>query len=112
MKVAVLTKDLLFGSRILSAAEQAGATALRCDSPDDLPPVSEVDLLFVDWAARRRDWAAKISAWRAGRPDVRVILYGPHTDIEAHAAARQAGLGPMRARSAVQGALPELLRRP
>jgi hypothetical protein len=37
------------------------------------------------------------------------VLFGPHTDLDAHAAARDAGLGPMRARSAFFGALPELL---
>jgi hypothetical protein len=40
----------------------------------------------------------------------RVILFGPRTDLEAHAAARAAGLGPMWARSKVIAGLPSLLR--
>jgi len=36
-------------------------------------------------------------------------LFGPHTDLASHRAARDTGLGPMRARSAFFVALPELL---
>jgi hypothetical protein len=72
-----------------------------------------VRVLLVDWGSREPTWAATLHAWREAapaeeRPDI--ILFGPHTDLAAHAAAREAGLGPMRARSAVFTALPGLLR--
>jgi hypothetical protein len=41
----------------------------------------------------------------------RVILFGRHTDLEAHAAAREAGLGPMWARSKLVTELSDLIAR-
>jgi hypothetical protein len=38
-----------------------------------------------------------------------VILFGPHGDLEAHAAARATGLGPMIARSKLVADLPTLV---
>jgi hypothetical protein len=72
-----------------------------------------VRVLLVDWGSRDPAWAATLRDWRDAasaeeRPDI--ILFGPHTDLAAHAAAREAGLGPMRARSALFAALPGLLR--
>lgn len=110
--VAVLTSDLLFGSRILSAAEEAGADVRRYSSPANLPPAGDVGLLLVDWGARGLDWGAALSEWRASAPEprqLRIVLYGPHTNLEAHAVARAAGLGPMWARSKLLNALPSLL---
>lgn len=103
MRVAAIVGDLMVHSRIESAASAAGAALTRLDSPYGLP--SELDLVLVDWAARRRGWADVLSATRA-----RVILFGPHTDLAAHAAARAAGLGPMWARSKLVAMLPNLLR--
>jgi hypothetical protein len=72
-----------------------------------------VRILLVDWGSRDPAWAATLQGWRDAapadeRPDI--ILFGPHTDLAAHAAAREAGLGPMRARSALFATLPDLLR--
>ena len=39
----------------------------------------------------------------------RLILFGPHTDLEAHADARAAGLGPMWARSKLVAELQALM---
>jgi hypothetical protein len=61
-----------------------------------------VRLLLVDWGDRAADWGERIAAWCAAAPDSarpRVLLFGPHVDLEAHVAARSSGLGPMRARS-------------
>ena len=44
-----------------------------------------------------------------GEHTVRVVVFGPHTDLEAHAAARAAGIGPMMARSKLVTSLAELL---
>ena len=112
MTVVLLSDDLLFGSRILGAAEQSGVPATRITSPAELPPASDVDLLLVDWAARSADWGDLLHAWCADAPESdrpRVILYGPHTDLEAHAAARSADLGPMWARSKLLSNLGQLI---
>lgn len=100
-------------SRIESLVAGAGGSLTRVEAPQQLPPVDEVDLLVVDWGDRQAEWGAAIVAWRDALADAgrgpRVLLFGPHTDLASHAAARKAGLGPMRARSAFFASLPDLL---
>ena len=103
MKVAAVVSDLMLFSRIESAVRAAGAELTRVDSPSDIPPDAEV--VLVDWSARQPDWAGALR--RLSGP--RLVLFGPHTDLEAHAAARDAGLGPMWARSRLLSGLASLL---
>ena len=112
--IVVLARDLIIATRISSAAERAGQPVMRVDAPAELPDPSNVGLLFVDWGAREPDWGAAIGSWRgsddeAGAPPI--VLFGPHTDLGAHAEARAAGLGPMMARSRLVGQLEELVSR-
>lgn len=104
MRVGAVIDDLMLYSRIDAAASTAGASLVRASSPGELP--ADLDLVLVDWSARRRDWADALRASRA-----RVILFGRHTDLEAHAAARAAGLGPMWARSKLVTQLSSLVVR-
>ncbi len=90
-------------SRIESAASAAEASLVRVDSPVDLPP--DLDLILVDWSARQPDWTDALRARTASR----VILFGPHTDLDAHAAARAVGIGPMWARSKMLSSLGDLV---
>jgi hypothetical protein len=103
MKVAAVISDLMLYSRIESAASAADATLVRVDSPADLPP--DLDLILVDWSARQPDWADALRA----RTISRVLLFGQHTDLAAHADARTAGLGPMWARSKLLASVKPLL---
>jgi len=105
MKVVAVVTDLMLYSRIESAARVAGVDLARVDSPADASP--DADLILVDWSARRPDWTDALRA----RSDARVILFGPHTDLQAHADARAAGLGPMLARSKFVAELPSLVVR-
>ncbi len=89
MRVAAVISDLMLFSRIEWAANAAGAELVRVDAPADLP--GDPDLILVDWSARQPDWNEALR----GRTTSRLILFGPHTDLEAHAAARAAGLRPM-----------------
>jgi hypothetical protein len=93
MRVGAVVSDLMLFSRIESAAASAGAALERVDSPSSLPP--DLDLVLVDWSAREPDWTDALRAISGPR----VILFGPHVDLDAHAAAKTAGLGPMWARS-------------
>ena len=102
MRVGAVIDDLMLYSRIDAAASSAGASLVRVSSPSELP--DDLDLVLVDWSARGPNWADALSA-----PDARVILFGRHTDLEAHAAARAAGLGPMWARSKLVTELPSLM---
>jgi hypothetical protein len=103
MKVAAVLSDLMLFSRIESAARVAGAELARVDSPSDVP--ADAELVLVDWSARQPGWADALRAFHGPR----VILFGPHTDLEAHAAAREAGFGPMWARSKLLSSLAEVL---
>jgi hypothetical protein len=112
VRVSLLARDLIISSRIAEAAARAGAELRRCDDPAELPAAAEIDMLLVDWADRRSDWGERLVAWSAlarcsARP--RVVLFGPHTDLAAHAEARAAGLGPMWARSKLIADLSTLL---
>lgn len=110
MTVAVVSRDLLFTSRIVGAGRAAGVEVLRLDSPQRLPSPGALRLLMVDWEQRDGDWPQILRRWLDRQPvPPRVILYGPHTDLAAHATARDAGLGPMWARSRLMSALPTLL---
>lgn len=111
MTVALLARDLMIASRIAAAAEHAGVPFTRVGDPADLPPPTQVRLLLVDWGDRAADWGERLSSWCADAPESarpRVLLFGPHVDLEAHAAARSAGLGPMCARSKLVADLPTL----
>lgn len=113
MSVALVARDLIFGSRILAAAAPR-IPVFRCDDPSQLPPPFGIDLVLVDWSERQPGWATALTDWVAAAPAPhrpRVILYGPHTDLAAHAEARAAGLGPMWARSRILRELPSLLAR-
>jgi hypothetical protein len=103
VRVALVSPDLLIASRVASSVESAGSELLRVDDPTDLP-TPPPPLILVDWAYRRDSWSALLA-----ESESRVILFGPHTDLQAHADARGAGLGPMWARSRLLSALPDLL---
>jgi hypothetical protein len=111
VSVCFLGRDLLFYVRIADAAGRARTSIQRVDAPDQLPPAEAVSLVIVDWADRTRDWGERLAGWRSGAPEdarPRLVLYGPHTDLDAHAAARAAGLGPMLARSKLVAELDRL----
>jgi len=110
VRVAAVITDLMLFSRIEAAASVSGAALFRADAPADLPTDPPADLVLVDWSARTPGWADELHAWRASAPSARVILFGPHTDLDAHAEARDARLGPMWARSKLVSELSDLLR--
>jgi hypothetical protein len=100
--VAIVARDLIIATRIEGAAIGAGWDVLRVEEPAAMPDSSTAQLAFVDWGARGPGWGVQLRAWLesappGGRP--RLVLFGPHADLSAHAAAREAGIGPMIARS-------------
>jgi hypothetical protein len=107
MRVAAVIGDLMLYSRIDAAAAASGASLLRVDDPADLPADEPFDLVLVDWSSRQPGWADALRA----RTTSRVVLFGRHTDLESHAAAREAGLGPMWARSKLVTELSDLIAR-
>jgi hypothetical protein len=113
-----ITTDLMIGSRIHAAAERAGAELAILDTPSGLEPLDDADVVLVDWSARQPGWGTALRAWadrhRPDRPPARprrLILFGRHTDLAAHAEARTQGLGPMWARSKLIAELPSIIAR-
>lgn len=112
MTVALVVRDLMMATRITDAGTRAGIEVRRFDDPSQLPPPDAVSLVLVAWDERQPDWGELLMAWCAAAPQSpspRVVLFGPHTDLEAHAEARAAGLGPMWARSKLVAELPTLI---
>lgn len=105
MKVAAVVADLMLFSRIESAARVSGASLARVDHPSGAP--GDAELVLVDWSSRDASWTDPLRSLREA--GARVVLFGPHTDLDAHTAAREAGLGPMWARSKLLTSLGELL---
>lgn len=105
MRVAAVVGDLMLYSRIESAARVSGASLARVDHPSLAP--ADAELVLVDWSAREASWTEPLLMLREA--GARVILFGPHVDLDAHAAARTVGLGPMWARSRVLTKLSALL---
>jgi hypothetical protein len=112
VRIGVLSRDLILASRILGQASAAGHLGQLTTDPSALPPADALDLLFVNWDDRQDSWGVALSAWRDGAAPgsaPRLVLYGPHTDLGGHAAARAAGLGPMLARSKLLAELPRIM---
>jgi hypothetical protein len=112
VRVAVVARDLMIASRIADAGARAGVEVRRFDDPAQLTSDAELTLVLVAWDERRPDWGERLVTWCAaarGSVQPRVVLFGPHTDLAAHAEARATGLGPMWARSKLLSALPTLL---
>jgi hypothetical protein len=112
--VAIVARDLMVATRITNAAEAAGHDVIRVDDPSGLPASRSVAVVFIDWAERDAVWSQLLAAWRHYPPESvekspKVVLFGPHSDMEAHADARASGLGPMLARSKLIASLPRIL---
>ena len=108
----MVARDLMIATRILEAGARAGVEVRRYDSPHQLPPAADLTLVLVAWDERQPDWGERLVAWRSDAPQSarpRVVLFGPHTDLAAHAEARAAGLGPMWARSKLSADLDSVL---
>jgi hypothetical protein len=104
MRAVAVATDLMMVSRIAAAAERASVELQRVTTPRELPAASGIGLVIVDWSEREPGWDETLRAWRDGS-GARIVLFGRHTDLDAHKAARAAGLGPMWARSKLMAEL-------
>ena len=111
--VIAVVDDLLFGSKIRSAAQAAGvdisfvhgreavATAIRDGDPD---------LVLVDLEGQSGNAIEMIRLIRAETgPRVRIVAFGSHVNVDRLQAAKQAGCDQALARSAFVKVLPNLL---
>jgi hypothetical protein len=106
MRVLALVTDLMFGSRISAEAKAAGTAVQILRKPQQLD-AAEGDLLLADLNLEGAAVAAANWANKEGR---RVVGFVSHMDAAAIAAAREAGVQEIMARSRFVQVLPELLR--
>ncbi|HEX6655386.1 MAG TPA: hypothetical protein VF153_04150 [Candidatus Limnocylindria bacterium] len=111
MTVALVGRDLLFGSRVADLVARSGRQFLRVDDPSMLPAAKTLSVVLVDWTERAPDWEKGLRDWYSASDGAqpRLILFGSHKDLTAHAAARSLGHGPMWGRSKVLADLPKVL---
>jgi hypothetical protein len=94
VNVVYLTNDLLFSSRVISAARQAGVEVVMASSRADLAAkVKELSprYLFIDVEHRDAQIEEIMAAAAACDPRPRVIAYGPHVHESLLLAAQKAG---------------------
>src|SRR3954471_4910552 len=106
MKALALVTDLMFGSRITAEAKAAGAQVQILRKPEQLD-AAEGEVLLVDLNLEGAAGAAATWGQKSGR---RVVGFVSHIDSAAIAAARDAGVQEIMARSRFIQVLPELLR--
>jgi hypothetical protein len=111
VRVVLLCRDLITASRVEGILGRTDAQFHQIRDPAELPGADSVGLLLVNWDDREQSWGRELGEWRrAARSSApRVILFGPHADLPAHAEARAAGMGPMWARSRLFARLPDEL---
>lgn len=104
--VIALVRDLLLASRITTAARSSGGNVQLVRSPGDLAGLPG-SLLLADLNLEGAIEAA--AAWRQARGGA-VVGFVSHADAATIAAARQAGINRVMARSAFFESLPDLLK--
>jgi CheY-like chemotaxis protein len=111
--IIAAVNDLMFGSRIRAAAQQAGVSAVFVRSAGELAArAAQADLILLDLETRWLDAPASIAVLKAdaATASVPIVAFGSHVDGDALLAARAAGADRVLARSAFVKALPDLLR--
>jgi DNA-binding NarL/FixJ family response regulator len=111
MRVLLGCTDLFFSARILETARHTGAEVVQVR--DDLAAAAareRPDLVLVDLGADALRPVEAIAAIRAGDPEVRLVGFVRHGEVDRIRAARDAGASEVHARGAFTARLPDLLR--
>jgi len=109
----VASPDLIFASRAYEILEERGYAVRRVDSAGALEPDEPVSLVVVDWGRRESVSGMALRDWLDGHPaPPRVLLFGPHRDLDGAATARSLRLGPVLANSQLVPTLRRLPRQP
>lgn len=113
--IAVVTPDLIFASRVEEMVRahdrlRQDRAVARIPAPKDLPNKPMAELLIVDWGSRDAGWATDLRGWLDRvEPIPKVVLFGPHRDLQGMREARAIGLGAVLARSQLVPTLSRLL---
>lgn len=103
--VLYLTDDLLFSSQITSAAKSAGIDIELLMSATQLAErlaaaPSEIRLVIVDLGMSNLSVSSTIALIRSTHPDVHILAYGPHVQVDKLAEAQRVGCNSVLARGA------------
>ncbi len=110
MKVLALVSDLLFESKLSGMARVVGAELRAIRRAEDLiASVGDAQRVLVDLNAAG-DVLGEVRRLRAARPDVPVIGFLSHVQVDLAQAAREAGVDPVLSRSRFTEQLAELLQ--
>ena len=112
MKVIVVSRDLIFASRIAAIAAEAGVQDERVDEPGAVLATNR-DVVILEWDDRGPQWAGALAAWTATPDDrqagPRVIAAVSHRDPAGIREAKAAGVRHVVARSGLAALLRSFL---
>lgn len=91
--IVFLSPEMMFATRLMSAATATGAKLAIALTAADLPAKlsSETRLVIIDLAAAPGAIDNIVAATRTGAPQAKILAYGPHVDIASLQAATVAG---------------------
>jgi hypothetical protein len=103
----MLSRDLMFSSRVKAAAEQAGFVF---QVGRELPPEQGDSIAYVilDLATAGERLGEILDQCRQGCPQARLIAYGPHVQAEKLESARAAGITTVMTNGQFSSQLPGL----
>ena len=108
----VVVKDLFFQTRLAGGLSQLGLRpAFVKDLAELAGLVTVAELAVIDLAARQVDPIEAIRRLRADRPDLPILAFGSHMDLETRQRALNAGATRVVANSQLTTDLPGLIRR-
>lgn len=112
MAIVALVSDLVFDSKIRAAAAAAGVALKMARTPADvLAALPEAKGVILDLGALRAgDPVPLIETIRQQCPELPVVAFLSHVEVELAAAARSAGATEVLPRSAFVQRLPDILR--
>ncbi|MEE2935650.1 MAG: histidine kinase [Planctomycetota bacterium] len=107
--VLMLSGDLMFSSRVKSAAERFGKRfRISGRLPDD--DVESIDYVIVDLSTRSGLLPEIVEQCAERCPDAHLLAYGPHVHVDRLKAARDAGISPVLTNGQFDAALATLFQ--
>lgn len=109
----LLSRDLIFATKITGTAHELGRRVLWADSPAKAAQMIEQSrprVIFVDLSAGDLVRPDALLDYKRLAPAAPFVAFAPHIDTAAMASAAEAGCDPVLPRSRFVVRLPELIR--
>lgn len=112
-KTLLLVEDLFFSVQLENAARAVGLEPVSDSGRRRGDTLGDADLRLVvlDLALWSQPWSKALAEVRAARPDVPVLAYGAHVDVETRRAAQAQGATRVVTKQQLVADLPGLLKR-